>query len=580
MSSFSVTGLTSGIDYASMVKAMVNASSQSVNMLKQKKTDAETILDLYDQLNTKLLSLESVANDLNLSYELVSRKASSSDTTKLTATATGSASTGSHTVKIGQLAQVEVETHSGAASLTTAVNSSGGDLVLQYTYAGTQRSLTISNNTTLEGLRDQLNNDTSNPGVVATILNDGSGGSTAYHLVLSGEDTGAGKYITIDSGTTLNGTSSVDFRSSAFTQTQRARSAVIGVDGYQTTFQAEIRTHSGSGVTDGTTVVNSSGSDKLFSLKYGDTTFNITVASGTTLNGLVTAINNAVDGRVTASVYNTNQLRLTGNDSALAITIQSTTTLDGTSSTIDLGSSTFSATQSAGGIASSSNSVTGVINGVTLDLVGTTSTDVTLTITSDTDAIKDKINSLVTAYNDVMSFIYEQTKYDANTRVAGPLIGEGMVRIIQDKLRTIVTLAVSGLSGTYTALSEIGIKTQKDWTLTVDDTTLSNSLSSNLSNVVDVITKNSVTGTSGVAEQLRTNLLNMNSIVDGQVHNRTKSLGDLLTDLSSQIKIKEKQLDKYEADLTRKFAALESLISGFSARGNYLSSQAAAWQRK
>ena len=128
------------------------------------------------------------------------------------------------------LAQVAVETHSGFVDEnTTYVTTAEG--TFSYTYGGVSTTVTVDANSTLADLRDLINNDTSNPGVTARILNDGSGLSTAYHLQLVGNDSGAAHQIeniahTLDSfakgGTTGFG----------FTRTQTAQNAMIKVDGY------------------------------------------------------------------------------------------------------------------------------------------------------------------------------------------------------------------------------------------------------------------------------------------------------------------------------------------------------------
>ncbi|KPK86771.1 MAG: hypothetical protein AMJ81_00475 [Phycisphaerae bacterium SM23_33] len=95
---------------------------------------------------------------------------------------------------------------------------------LVYTYNGTTRTVYVTDATTLEGLRDRINNDGANPGVNASILeyND------TYHLVLSGRNTGADYAITVDDfQTTLNG-----FDTGDFTETQQGLDARIRVDGY------------------------------------------------------------------------------------------------------------------------------------------------------------------------------------------------------------------------------------------------------------------------------------------------------------------------------------------------------------
>lgn len=93
-----------------------------------------------------------------------------------------------------------------------------------YTYKGVTRTIQSASGTTLENLRDQINNDSGNPGIKASTLFSGG----TYHLVLSAKETGSGNEITIeDSQTTLVGFSSADL-----VQTQAAQNAKIRLDGY------------------------------------------------------------------------------------------------------------------------------------------------------------------------------------------------------------------------------------------------------------------------------------------------------------------------------------------------------------
>jgi len=122
--------------------------------------------------------------------------------------------------------------HDGTEFLTTLV-SSGGSATLVYTYGGTQRTITTTAETTLEDLRDLINNDSMNPGVTASIIEYEVDATHIYHLVLNGQDTGSSNTITIDAGTTLDGTGgTIDFTSSTFTEIKTAQDAQIRVDGY------------------------------------------------------------------------------------------------------------------------------------------------------------------------------------------------------------------------------------------------------------------------------------------------------------------------------------------------------------
>ena len=124
---------------------------------------------------------------------------------------------------------------SDATDFTQTVNGSTGTDALVgagtfvYTYNGVTRTVTSTANTNLGQLRDLINNDGGNPGVTASVLQYAGATGGQYHLVLSGQDTGANYTITVDSATTLSGFGPGD---ADWTKTQAAQNSRIRVDGY------------------------------------------------------------------------------------------------------------------------------------------------------------------------------------------------------------------------------------------------------------------------------------------------------------------------------------------------------------
>ncbi|MCP4375930.1 MAG: flagellar filament capping protein FliD [bacterium] len=99
-----------------------------------------------------------------------------------------------------------------------------GTGTFSYTYNSVTRSISASADTTLEGLRDLINNDAQNPGVSASILEYNS----TQHLVLAGKDTGTSYSITVNNlATTIAGFDTTDF-----IETQAAQNIELRVDGY------------------------------------------------------------------------------------------------------------------------------------------------------------------------------------------------------------------------------------------------------------------------------------------------------------------------------------------------------------
>lgn len=230
MSSFSIGGISSGIDYNELISKLIEVKRKPIEILETKKTTYSEQMSAYSELSSKLADLKSAADKLKTSSNFYVKTASVSDETVLDATASGVTSLGNYTIATTTLASEEKEVHSGTGLTASSdvVNNSGSDKVFQYTYAGTQRSLTVASGTTLDGLKNLINNDESNPGVNATVVNDG----TNYRLIVTGNSTGSAKSITIDAGTTLNGSgSTVDFTSATFTQKKTAANAAFTVDG-------------------------------------------------------------------------------------------------------------------------------------------------------------------------------------------------------------------------------------------------------------------------------------------------------------------------------------------------------------
>ncbi|UCH44611.1 MAG: flagellar filament capping protein FliD [Nitrospiraceae bacterium] len=446
MSSFTVGGLSTGVNYQDLISKLIELERQPIKILEGKKSNYNARISTYTELSSKLSDLKNAANKLKSSSNFYVKSVTVNDDAVLSANASSIASDGNYTVSVTSLASEEKEVHNGTGltAETDVVNSSGGDSIFQYTYAGTQTSITVADGTTLAGLRELINDDDNNPGVSATIVNDG----TNYRLILTGDDTGATKTITIDAGTTLSGFSSADFSDAD----KQAADAVFSVDG-------------------------------------------------------------------------------------LAITRES-------------------------------NSITDVIAGLTLNLL-TEGSSTTVSVTSDKDAIKDQITEFVTAYNNVTSLISTNSKYNDTDKTVGPFTGERTTRAIQESLRNIVSRSVSGLSGDISLLAEMGITTDYETgKLKIDSSALDTKLGTNLDDIAEIFGDAS----NGVATGLYEYITTVRSSVDGAITMREKGLKDIIANIDKSIKNMEYRIDKTEANLTRKFTALESLVSGMNTTGSYLSS--------
>ncbi|HEU5109443.1 MAG TPA: flagellar filament capping protein FliD, partial [Micromonosporaceae bacterium] len=118
-------------------------------------------------------------------------------------------------------------------------------------------------------------------------------------------------------------------------------------------------------------------------------------------------------------------------------------------------------------ITSASNTFTDVLPGLTLNVnraQGATDAPVTVKVSSDTDAITAKAQSLVDSVNAALSEITAQSRQKNGTVAAGPLAGDSALRKLSGDLLS----AVSGGAGDLGSLSQVGITLTRGGTLAFD----------------------------------------------------------------------------------------------------------------
>ncbi|MFQ5713261.1 MAG: flagellar filament capping protein FliD [Candidatus Scalinduaceae bacterium] len=122
------------------------------------------------------------------------------------------------------------------------------------------------------------------------------------------------------------------------------------------------------------------------------------------------------------------------------------------------------------GVTRDSNSIDDVINGVTIDLARVESgTTVDLTISRDTDSIKSSVNDFITEYNGIIEFINLQFTFDEDTESSGVLAGESALSTIKSTIQSTITSTNSLLPANHNALSLIGITSDKNGKLSLND---------------------------------------------------------------------------------------------------------------
>mgnify|MGYP001416557364 CR=1 FL=1 len=128
-------------------------------------------------------------------------------------------------------------------------------------------------------------------------------------------------------------------------------------------------------------------------------------------------------------------------------------------------------------ITRSSNTVSDVISGVALHLldIGT----VNVSLTRDTETIKEKLNTWVEAYNEVVMYIDENTSYDKDTGEAGILMSDQTITSMLSNLRRTLIQRTNGFVidvDSFLMPGQIGLELDGDGMLSLDSDALSDAL--------------------------------------------------------------------------------------------------------
>jgi flagellar hook-associated protein 2 len=538
----SISGVASGIDWQNTIQLLMQIESQPMVALETRKYQQQDKLTAWQTINSKLLALHTAMENMDTLNEVLTKAATSSNTDLVTATADNTAITGSYTILVNQLAQCAKSTHDGWADANaTAVSTNGGTFT--YSYAGVDHTVNVEAGATLTDLAQTINGDVDNPGVQATILNDGSGLSTAYHLVLSGE-TGAAHTITVaDIGGFTGG---LDGFTGAFTTTQTAANAQIQVDGYPlpgTWIESE--TNDVSGVIAGITLHLKDTSASTAEV----TISNDTQAATSLVNGFVDAYNGVIAAINLNTAYDSEAKTagiLFGDASVVGIKGQ---------------------LQSI---------VASVIPGLAADARYTSLSEIGVKsgdggmLSVDSTKLNTALNDNFEAVGDIFAFSSSSTNNSLSyfTRTESTAGGIYSVQANYDASGNLLdTSTINGHPAQVVGnLTEgqylVGLDGYPEQGLRIKFVNPSGGSAGSVTAEVRL--------SMGSAVQIGNQTSFLTDPSDGMVANAEKGIQDTIDNIDSQIQTWERRLQTKEAQLTQQFLAMETMISQLNNQGSYV----------
>jgi len=240
--------------------------------------------------------------------------------------------------------------------------------------------------------------------------------------------------------------------SSSFIETQSALSSKFRIDGYPNVAVNEVQTLS---------IVTGTPTTGTFKLTLnGETTAAINYnASAADIQSALEALAGVEAGDVVCSGSSLpgGPVTITFGGNLAGMDITQITVSD---STLDTGTVSVVETTKGndGWIVRNSNNISDAITGVTLNLQDVTEVDapVKITVTRNTTAVASKVQSMVSAFNELMTKLKENSEYNADTKKMGILSNDLAISFTKTHMRNPFIGIIAGFVGTIDSFVQAG----------------------------------------------------------------------------------------------------------------------------
>ncbi|HEY9062150.1 MAG TPA: flagellar filament capping protein FliD [Pseudobacteroides sp.] len=625
-----LTGLATGLDTDTIISSLMKSEKAPLNKIMQKRQLAEWKRDSYREVTNLLRGFKDEFFDVlkpasNMLSQTGLKKfaSTSSDSAVVTALGSSEAQAGEHKITVTRLAtsaakasgSTVTQALESTAAITSADIANASGKSIKIVLDGVAKEIKLGNytsSTTLSEFASDIESIIGNEFGAGKVKIDVSG--TGSDKLTFSTAAGASK-LTLSSAASNDGLSSFHINSGTSNRLSLSDTLATLKDKLKTTFQY-------SESTDGSQKVTFSINSKSF-----------TFSSNTTLSTVLNTISNDTDAKV----------KITYDDVTDKFTIDAKRLGAGNNININEASSSFLASMNLTDlrqgqdaivvldgqtITRSSNSITS--NGVTYNLLKESTTEQTISLKTDTEAVFNNVKNFVTKYNDLIGKLNsklterysrefqplteeqkegmseEQVKKWEERAKTGLLKNDSYITKVVDSLRTALYDNISGIT---TKLTDIGITTgtfTDKGKLIIDEDKLKQAIAANPDGVMNLFSKKSDSNPSysrnltasekktryneeGMAHRIYDIIEdNISTIRDSegkkgillQVAGITGDTSEYSNTIYTQISQYDTQIDRLQDKLADKenkyykqYAALESAISKMNNQSNWLMSQ-------
>ncbi len=442
------SGLSSGIDVESIVSQMISLEQIPVRRMQAQQAQLQARQTIFSQFRSTLIALSSAASSLNSAGSFKVNKASTSNKDVATVSVTEAAVPGSYAINVSSLATAHKLTSTPQVGSTDPLGMNGSFLL-------NGKLVDVKAEDTLTSIAAKIN--AADAKVSANVV---SGGPDQNYLVLGANATGSAAQIQISE---VNGSLATSL-------------GLIGAGSFVTSLTGSVAKSAGF-LSPGVTLESIFGTSKVGSFSLGSDVINFDTAidSLQSIADKINATGNHSASIVSEKINGVDMFRLSIDSTAWP---SSYSDGDGLLANLGVIQSNYAnqiiaaadAALTVDGIplTSKSNTLTNVVGGMTINIASTGTT--TVTVERDAAAVKSKVKSFQDAYNNVISFIRDNSAFDSETYESGALFGDSTAAQIENSLSSM--LFESFGTGALKNLAQIGFSLDDKGKIQLDEAKL------------------------------------------------------------------------------------------------------------
>ena len=221
---------------------------------------------------------------------------------------------------------------------------------------------------------------------------------------------------------------------------------------------------------------------------------------------------------------------------------------------------------------SSSNEFSDVIEGVTITAVADDGGTVplpsaSLVVSTDKTSVKTNIETFIASYNELVTVLNSLTDFDPATGVSGVLSGDSSISALESQIRRTLSNTVDGADSSLNNLALLGVSTNTNGTIAIDETTLDDVINNNFDNIGALLA-----GDDGVTTRLDS-LLDSFLSAGGIFDSKEDTFNAQLSEIEDQRLALELRIEAIETRFRSQFAALDILVAQLNQTGDFLTQQ-------